>query len=309
VPPSALAPFHPLTRAWFEDALGEPTRAQREGWPAILRGESTLLLAPTGSGKTLAAFLASLDRLVFGPPCAKPSCRVVYVSPLKALAVDVEKNLRAPLAGLLARAAAAGAPARAPSVVVRTGDTPQVERARMRRVPPEILITTPESLYLVLTSGAREILTGVELVILDEIHSVVATKRGAHLMLSLERLEDLRRSAAGEKPLPPLQRVGLSATQRPLDEVARLLGGFHAKPTAKAAKATRHAAAADAGWAPRPVTIVDASEKKRLELTIEVPPGVTMGHLEALDAAPADDPPFLVSGPAAANTSRARGRA
>ncbi len=243
-----LDAFRPSVRDWFEGAFEAPTRAQALAFPPIVAGRSTLLIAPTGSGKTLAAFLAAIDRLVFSPtPDRAVRCTVLYVSPLKALAVDVERNLRAPLAGIAAVAERAGAAFRLPSVEVRTGDTPQRERARMRRTPPDILVTTPESLYLLLTSSARETLTAVETVIVDEIHSLVPTKRGAHLALTLERLEAGR--AAG---LPPLQRIGLSATQRPLDEAARLLGGY-------------------AAGRPREVEIVDARERKRFDLTVEVP--------------------------------------
>ena len=189
-----------------------------------MEGRSTLLLAPTGSGKTLAAFLYAIDRLMFSPePKPKEKCRVLYVSPLKALAVDVERNLRAPIAGIAAAAERAGTPYRIPEVAIRTGDTPAADRARMARHPPDVLITTPESLFLMLTSSARETLASVDTVIVDEIHSMVASKRGAHLFLSLERLEALRSGRA------PLQRIGLSATQRPLEEVARLLGGGEVK--------------------------------------------------------------------------------
>ncbi|HYG66158.1 MAG TPA: DEAD/DEAH box helicase, partial [Anaeromyxobacteraceae bacterium] len=209
--------FHPAVRDWFTRTFRTPTPAQARAWPAIARGESTLLLAPTGSGKTLAAFLACLDRLTFTPePERGERLRVVYVSPLKALAVDVERNLRAPLAGIAEAAAARGDPHRRPLIAVRTGDTPARERSRFAREPADILVTTPESLYLLLTSRARERLRSVETVIVDEIHALVPTKRGAHLALSLERLEAL----VGR----PLQRIGLSATQRPLDEVARFLG-------------------------------------------------------------------------------------
>jgi len=240
--PRALGPlagFHPATRAWFERSFAGPTPAQALALPAIARGESTLLLAPTGSGKTLAAFLACIDRLMFSPePAKRERLRVVYVSPLKALAVDVERNLRAPLAGV---AQAAGTEAhRVPTVAVRTGDTPARDRARFARAPDDVLITTPESLFLLLTSQAREVLRHVETVIVDEIHALVPTKRGAHLALSLERLEALA--------LRPLQRIGLSATQRPLDEVARFLGG-----------------------AGRSVTLLDAGARKALELRVEVP--------------------------------------
>lgn len=284
---SALCAFHPAVRAWFDASFEAPTAAQAQGWPAIARGESTLILAPTGSGKTLAAFLWCLNRLMFTPaPDAERRCRAVYVSPLKALAVDVERNLRAPIAGIAQAATARGHAFQIPAVSIRTGDTPASERARFRREPPDILITTPESLYLVLTSSAREVLRGVEAVIVDEIHALVPTKRGAHLALSLERLQKLTDA--------PLQRIGLSATQRPLDEVARFLGGCepartHAGGRAQAARRSRRRAAApnttEESQAAihdefaarrstptfRPVTIVDTGERKRLELKIEVP--------------------------------------
>jgi len=243
-----LATFHQPTRAWFETTFAAPTRAQELAWPAIAAGESALVLAPTGSGKTLAAFLAAIDRLMFTPAPAKPATRILYVSPLKALAVDVERNLRAPLVGIVRQAQRLGVPYREPTVAIRTGDTPSRERARYQREPADIYITTPESLYLVLTSLARSALTRVETVIVDEIHAVVPSKRGSHLAVSLERLEELRGPDA-----PRLQRIGLSATQRPLDEIARFLGGFD-----------------DAG-APRPVRILDAGRKKALELRVEVP--------------------------------------
>ena len=229
-----LAPFHPAVRDWFTASFAAPTRAQGMGWPAIASGESTLIFAPTGSGKTLTAFLWALDRLMFTPrPEKERRCRVVYVSPLKALAVDVERNLRAPLAGI----ANVADDFVMPQIAIRTGDTPQSERARFNRDPADILITTPESLYLMLTSNPREMLRGVQTVIIDEIHALVPNKRGAHLALSIERLERLC-----EKPP---QRIGLSATQRPLEEVARFLGG-----------------------SPR---IVDTGEKKQLILKVEVP--------------------------------------
>jgi len=215
-----LGRFHEAVGEWFHESFAGATLAQTRGWPPILQGESTLLLAPTGSGKTLAAFLAAIERSMFGPePEARSRCRVVYVSPLKALAVDVERNLRGPIAGIAAVAARRGVPHRVPAIGMRTGDTPASERARLTRTPPDILITTPESLYLLLTSRARAALEQVETVIVDEIHSVAGTKRGTHLFLSLERLEEVRRSGR------PLQRIGLSATQRPLEEIARLLGG------------------------------------------------------------------------------------
>jgi ATP-dependent Lhr-like helicase len=228
-------------RDWFCAAFAAPTAAQTKGWPPIARGESTLILAPTGSGKTLAAFLWCIDRLMFeAVPASRERCRVLYVSPLKALAVDVERNLRAPLTGVASMAAFRSEPYHLPVAAVRSGDTPARERARFKREPTDILITTPESLYLLLTSSARETLRFVDTVIVDEIHSLVPTKRGTHLMLSIERLEALTGA--------PLQRIGLSATCRPLDEVATFLGG-----------------------AARPVTIVDAGEGKALALSIEVP--------------------------------------
>src|SRR5215510_8970036 len=228
--------FHPSVREWFVASFPSPTRPQELGWPAIARGDSTLILAPTGSGKTLTAFLWCLNRLMFEPPPPpKQRCRVLYVSPLKALAVDVERNLRAPLAGITNAARASAASIYVPEIAIRTGDTPAIERARFGREPADILITTPESLFLLLTSNARERLTSVDTVIVDEIHALVPSKRGAHLALSLERLEALRgqtgadlKGGADLKVCPytrPLQRIGLSATQRPLDEVARFLGG------------------------------------------------------------------------------------
>jgi Lhr-like helicase len=182
--------FHTSVDEWFHAVFAAPTAPQKRGWPPIARGESTLILAPTGSGKTLTAFLWSLNRLMFEPvPEAAERCRVLYLSPLKALAVDVERNLRAPLAGISNVAAAKGIPYHVPAIAVRTGDTPAVERARFQKSPADILITTPESLFLLLTSNAHESLRSVETVIIDEIHAMVSTKRGAHLALSLERLE------------------------------------------------------------------------------------------------------------------------
>ncbi|HWJ51294.1 MAG TPA: DEAD/DEAH box helicase, partial [Solirubrobacteraceae bacterium] len=230
-----LSSFSPHTRAWFERAFAAPTPAQIAAWPAIAAGEHVLLSAPTGSGKTLAAFLWALDRLSRKDGAADDGgTRVVYVSPLKALAYDIERNLRAPLRGLGAEDVRVG---------IRTGDTPQRERAAMLRNPPHILVTTPESLYLMLTSRARETLCGVEAVIVDEIHAVAHSKRGSHLALTLERLEMQAGGAGG-----PFQRIGLSATQNPLEEIGRFLVGPR-----------------------REVTILDVGAKKPLDLRIEVP--------------------------------------
>ncbi|HLV64528.1 MAG TPA: DEAD/DEAH box helicase, partial [Polyangiaceae bacterium] len=237
---------------WFRRALGRPTKVQEHGFRVLHEGKSALLLAPTGSGKTLAAFLASLDRLMFGAPAGHPGVRVLYVSPLKALGVDVERNLRVPLTGIAEAAARLGMASSVPSVALRSGDTPAVERARFRRQPSDILITTPESLYLLLTSDAARHLAAVETVIIDEIHALVGTKRGAHLALSLERLERLRSGR------PPLVRVGLSATVRPVAEAAAFLGGATPGPN---------------GPVLRPIEIVDATASPRLELSIRVPEG------------------------------------
>jgi ATP-dependent Lhr-like helicase len=261
-------------RAWFRAAFGAPTEPQVQGWAAIARGESTLLLAPTGSGKTLAAFLFCLNRLLFEPrPEAALRCRVLYISPIKALAVDVERNLRAPLVGIARVAEGMGVPVTAPEVRTRTGDTSQAERAQFRRGSADILITTPESLFLLLTSSARSLLVGVDTVIVDEIHTLVGSKRGAHLALSLERLQALRGR--------PLQRIGLSATARPLDEVAHFLGGALADSAVQPAAAAGEAVAPSPGQAEplaaeaparfRPVTVLATSPRRRLELRIQVP--------------------------------------
>src|SRR5919108_142434 len=223
---SALEVFSPKTRSWFEGAFAEPTPAQELGWPKIAGGGHTLIQAPTGSGKTLAAFLYGIDRLTDTPG---EGLRLLYVSPLKALNYDVERNLRGPLAGL-------GSELR---VAVRTGDTPQRDRAAMLREHPDILITTPESFYLLLTSRAREMMKSVETLVLDEVHAVAGTKRGAHLALSVERLDRL----TGE----PVQRVGLSATQRPMEEIGRFVSGG------------------------RPIELVDAGRAKELDLRVVVP--------------------------------------
>jgi len=192
-PPTAdpLAPFSPAVREWFAATFEAPTRAQAEGWAAISQGQHTLIHAPTGSGKTLAAFLWMLDRLARDPrphDATPGTVRVLYISPLKALAYDIERNLRAPLAGIALAAERLGEPRPEITLATRTGDTPQEDRRQLTRHPPDILVTTPESLYLLLTSQAREILRGVEHVIVDEVHAIAGTKRGAHLALSLERL-------------------------------------------------------------------------------------------------------------------------
>ncbi|MFJ5679272.1 ATP-dependent helicase [Streptomyces sp. NPDC093097] len=214
---AALASFSPATRGWFAGAFDAPTAAQEGAWRAIGEGSDVLVVAPTGSGKTLAAFLASLDALASAPPPAEPKkrCRVLYVSPLKALAVDVERNLRSPLTGIRQESIRRGLPEPDVQVGIRSGDTPAAERRALATRPPDILITTPESLFLMLTSAAREALAGVETVILDEVHAVAGTKRGAHLALSLERLDELLDR--------PARRIGLSATVRPVEEVARYL--------------------------------------------------------------------------------------
>ncbi|HSA49502.1 MAG TPA: DEAD/DEAH box helicase, partial [Yinghuangia sp.] len=216
---AVLDAFSPATREWFTGAFHAPTAAQAGAWRAIAEGRDALVVAPTGSGKTLAAFLSALDRLAAEPPPADPRrrCRVLYISPLKALAVDVERNLRGPLAGIRQASVRLGLPEPQIEVGVRSGDTPAADRRRFAAKPPDILITTPESLFLILTSQARDALRGVDTVILDEVHAVAGTKRGAHLALTLERLDRLLDK--------PARRVGLSATVRPVDEVARFLCG------------------------------------------------------------------------------------
>src|SRR5215217_1749948 len=237
--PGGLGRFSALTRGWFEGAFAAPTQAQVGAWDALAQEQDVLVVAPTGSGKTLAAFLSAIDRLATAPPVPeRERLRVLYVSPLKALAADIERNLRAPLAGLRA-AAGRDLPLPVITVGMRTGDTPAEDRRRFQSHPPDILITTPESLFLLLTSRAREALAHVDTVIVDEVHSVVATKRGAHLALSLERLDELLER--------PARRIGLSATVRPLDEVARFLGGQ------------------------RPVTVVAPPSEKDFDLSVVVP--------------------------------------
>jgi ATP-dependent Lhr-like helicase len=232
-------PFREPTRRWFTEAFGEATPVQARGWPRIARGDHTLLLAPTGSGKTLAAFLWCLDRLAMLPDDASPGVRVVYVSPLKALVYDIERNLRTPLAGIERTAKRLGQQVQVPRTAIRTGDTPSKERQRQLKHPAEVLVTTPESLYLLLGSQARETLRSVETVIVDEVHALASTKRGAHLALSLERLAALA-------PADP-QRIGLSATARPTSRVAEYLGGD------------------------RPVSVEDATRPPELNLRIVVP--------------------------------------
>jgi ATP-dependent Lhr-like helicase len=241
--------FSPATAAWFNAEFDEPTAAQVSGWESIVAKNHTLIHAPTGSGKTLAAFLWVIDRLLHAPPRPpRERCRVLYVSPLKALAYDVDRNLRTPLTGIGVETQKLGLTAQTLSVGMRTGDTPQSERQAMIRNPPDMLITTPESLYLMLTSRAREILASVDTVIIDEIHAVAGTKRGSHLSLSLERLTDLTDD--------PPQRIGLSATQKPLDVLARFLGG---------------GTISNDVWTPRPVTIVNTPTSEVLNIEIVVP--------------------------------------
>ncbi|MCB1246732.1 MAG: DEAD/DEAH box helicase, partial [Acidimicrobiia bacterium] len=242
-------PFSSATAAWFDAVFAAPTDAQVEGWRAIASRAHTLIHAPTGSGKTLAAFLSAIDRLYNAPP-VEPAhrCRVLYVSPMKALAYDIDRNLRAPLTGIAAEARRLGIDPPELSVAMRTGDTPSAERQAMLRHPPDILITTPESLFLMLTSRASAMLASVETVIIDEVHAVAGGKRGTHLAISLERLSDVCRSEP--------QRIGLSATQRPLDTIASFLAGGVPDP---------------GGWTPRPVHIVDAPRDRTLEIDIVVP--------------------------------------
>ncbi|ANY08405.1 ATP-dependent helicase [Pseudonocardia sp. HH130630-07] len=250
---SALDGFSPATRQWFEGAFAAPTPAQEGAWAAAQQGRNALVVAPTGSGKTLAAFLWALDRLAAAPVPEEPRrrCRVLYVSPLKALAVDVQRNLRSPLTGIRQSAQRLGAPVPDVTVGMRTGDTPADERRQFQRTPPDVLVTTPESLFLLLTSAARESLRGITTIILDEVHAVAGTKRGAHLALSLERLEEITEAAP--------QRIGLSATVRPVDEVSTFLSGT------------------------RPVEVVQPSTPKTITVEVQVP----VPDLAALDERPA----------------------
>lgn len=259
--------FSPATAAWFRGSFSEPTKAQAGAWDAISSGRHALVVAPTGSGKTLSAFLWALDRLAAEPvPDERlKRCRVLYISPMKALAVDVERNLRSPLVGIGHAATRLGLPRPDITVAVRSGDTPASERRAFARTPSDVLITTPESLFLLLTSQAREALSGVETVILDEVHAVAGTKRGAHLSLSLERLDALLER--------PAQRIGLSATVEPVDEVARYLAGG------------------------RPVEVVRPPSTKEWDLDVVVP----IADMSALGEVVADD----LSGPAAGAERRA----
>ncbi|MEN9621394.1 MAG: hypothetical protein RL499_1587, partial [Actinomycetota bacterium] len=240
-PAAVLGRFAPATREWFTGAFPAPTPAQLGAWDAISTGRHALVVAPTGSGKTLAAFLWSIDRLAAEPPPDDPRrrTRVLYISPLKALGVDVERNLRSPLIGVTQTALRLGGTAPSITVGVRSGDTPSADRRALQKTPPDILITTPESLYLMLTASARETLDGVTTVIIDEVHAVAGTKRGAHLALTLERLD--------ARLATPAQRIGLSATVRPPEEVARFLGGA------------------------QPVTIVQPPAAKTFDLSVVVP--------------------------------------
>ena len=251
----AVTPFRPATDTWFREAFKRATTIQSRGWPAIRASRHSLLIAPTGSGKTLAAFLSALDRLA-GEALPEPRTgySVIYISPLKALATDIERNLRAPLIGIAQTAGRLGEPAREPVVHIRTGDTPQSERRSQAREPGDILVTTPESLYLLLGSKAAENLESVHTVIIDEVHALAGNKRGAHLTLSLERLAE----SCGQDP----QRIGLSATVHPVEVARGFLGGD------------------------RDVEVIDAAEPPRLDLEILAPEEPPAAH-----ATPTTEPP------------------
>jgi ATP-dependent helicase Lhr and Lhr-like helicase len=254
----SLESFHPITAEWFSETFGQPTAAQRRGWTAIREGRHTLIAAPTGSGKTLAAFLIALDDLMkdaFAGPVAD-AVRVVYVSPLKALSADIHKHLAEPRRGLRRLAEEHGLPPPAITAAVRTGDTPSHERASMLRTPPHILVTTPESLYLLLTAErSRDMLRTVRTVIVDEIHAVIGGRRGAHLALSLERLQHVAERQ--------IQRIGLSATQKPIDEVARFLVGAREPDTSgPSASGTRVEPQA---------TVIDTGHRRHMDLGLELP--------------------------------------
>lgn len=262
--PNPLDILLPPVAAWFRGRFPAPTRPQELAWPAIAAAQHVLLVAPTGSGKTLAAFLAALD-LIWRVPRVAPGVRILYISPLKALNTDVARNLEEPLAGILDESRALGSNLAPLTIAVRSGDTPQADRQRIARHPPDILITTPESLHLMLTSRARETLRNVSHVIIDEIHALAPNKRGVFLSLLLERLEAIQHGAGG------MVRIGLSATQRPLDEVARFLGG--------------RVRGRDGRFGPRPVTILDAGRRKALDLEVvfpgnaDRPPGAAVGSI------------------------------
>src|SRR5947208_16187684 len=258
----SLSGFHPAIERWFESRFREPTEPQQRAWPLIQAGRNALIAAPTGSGKTFAAFLAAIDSLLRqgldGGGTLADGTQVVYVSPLKALSNDVQKNLAEPLAEIRRTLEALCLPDVEIRTLVRTGDTPGPERQEMVRRPPHILVTTPESLYLILTSErAREMLRGVRTVIVDEIHAVARDKRGSHLALSLERLEHL----AGRR----LQRIGLSATQKPIEDIAQFLVGTKRAPSSRI---------------PLP-EIIDSRHDRTLDLAIEIP----SSPLEAVMAA------------------------
>ena len=268
VPPDPLEVFSPATATWFREVFARPTAAQVGAWQAISAGENALVVAPTGSGKTLAAFLWALDDLTRSPqPNTKERCRVLYVSPLKALAVDVERNLRAPLAGITQTALRLEQVPPNVTVGVRSGDTSAADRRALITRPPDILITTPESLFLMLTSAARDQLRSVRTVIVDEVHALAGTKRGAHLEVSLERLEALTQPD-GASSRRALQRIGLSATVRPPERVAAFLGG------------------------PHPVPVVAPPAEKSWDLSIVVPVE-DMSDLGATASTPTPAPPSL----------------